>query len=157
MKTYLPYFYKKAGVIIVIVAIAVSFIAGINKYEKAYIKGYNYGYSNSGVYIDSESTPLTYKEIISPELSNTLNWLGSILAFGGFLLYIFSKEKIDDEFLQKLRAMSLEKSLIFTWLVAFVFLIIKRNIDFEAFYILQIQLLSYVLIYHFYKRKFLAN
>jgi len=156
MKTYLPYGYKKTGVIIVIVAIAVSFIAGINDFEKG-LMGYSYDYSNSGVYTDSGSTYSNYKEIISPELSNTLNWVGSILAFGGFLLYIFSKEKIEDEFLQKLRAMSLEKSLIFTWLVVFVFLIIKRNIDFEAFYILQIQLFSYVLIYHFYKSKFLAN
>jgi len=97
MKTYLPYCYKKTGVVIVFVAIAIALIAGINDLEKGYVKGYNYG--NSGVYIDSGSTPLTYKEIISPELSNTLNWVSSILAFGGFLLYIFSKEKIEDEFL----------------------------------------------------------
>jgi len=152
MKTYLPYCCKKTGVIIVFFAIVVSFIAGINDFEKGVVDGYNSGQS-----LDSVNTHMTYKQIISSDLSNTLNLVGSVLSFGGFLLYIYSKEKIEDELLQKLRAMSLEKSLIFTWFAAFVFLIIKGNIDFEAFYILQVQLFSYVLIYHYYKAKFLVN
>ncbi len=153
MKTYLPYCCKRVGVIIVFVAISVSFAAGINSFEKGYVKGYNFSQSIDNTNVGPIGS-LIYKEIISPELSNTLNWISITLSFGGFLLYIFSKEKIEDEFLQKLRYMSLEKSLILTWLFALIFLIVNRSADFKVFYILQLQLIAYVLIYHHYKMKF---
>lgn len=155
MKTYLPYCCKRVGVIIVFVAIAVSFAAGINSIEKGYVKGYNFSQSIGNTNVGTIS-PLIYKEIISPELSSTLNWISITLSFSGFLMYIFSREKTEDEFIQKLRYQSLEKSLLITWFVALLFFIFKQ-VDFEAFYILQIQLIAYVFIFHHYKAKFLIN
>ncbi len=150
MKTYFPFCCKRAGTIIVLIAILFSMAAGINSFEKGYVEGYNAGMGIN----NTKKGSATYEEIISPELSNTLNWISITLSFGGFLLYIFSKEKIEDEFLQKLRYMSLEKSLIFTWIFALILLLINRSANFKVFYILQLQLIAYVLIYHYYKVKF---
>jgi len=155
MKTYLPYHFKKIGIIIVFIAIFLSFIAGINSFERGFVEGSNFAQSiNQSA--NTGETALTYKEIISPKLANTLNWVSIVLSFSGFLMYIFSREKIEDELIQKLRYQSLEKSLLITWFVALLFFIFKR-VEFEAFYILQIQLIAYVFIFHHYKAKFLIN
>jgi amino acid permease len=155
MKTYLPYSFKKIGIIVVLVAIVLSFIAGINSFEKGAVEGGNFAQSiNQSINI--KNVPLTYQRIISPKLANTLNWISIILSFSGFLMYIFSSEKTEDEFIRKLRYQSLEKSLLITWLVALLFFIFKQ-VEFEAFYILQIQLIAYVFIFHHYKAKFLIN
>jgi len=155
MKTYLPYCCKKVGIIIVIMAIIISFMANANEIERGYIKGYNSA-SSLDRSINTEEVPLTYQEVISPKLADTLNWISILMSFSGFLMYIFSKEKIEDELIQKLRYQSLEKSLLITWLIAMLFFIF-RQVAFEAFYILQIQLLAYVFIFHHYKVKFLVN
>jgi len=155
MKTYLPYSFKKIGIIIVLAAIAISFVAGANDMEKGYIEGYNFGNSVSPS-SNAKETSLTYEEIVSPRTANTLNWISIVFSISGFLLYIFSSEKTEDEFIRKLRYQSLEKSLIITWFIALLFFIFKQ-VDFEAFYILQIQLIAYVLIFHRYKVKYLAN
>ena len=99
---------------------------------------------------------MTYVEIISPGTANTLNWISIVFSMSGFLMYIFSSEKTEDEFIQKLRYQSLEKSLLITWLVALLFFIF-RQVEFEAFYILQIQLIAYVFIFHRYKTRYLTD
>ena len=155
MKTYLPHAYKKVGIIVVLMAIALSFMAGANGMEKGYIEGYNLGYSINPS-MNTEETPLTYKEILSPATANTLNWISIVFSISGFLMYIFSSEKTEDEFIQKLRYQSLEKSLLITWFVALLFFIF-RQMEFEAFYVLQIQLITYVIIFHRYKTKYLTS
>ncbi|HDL01369.1 MAG TPA: hypothetical protein ENH23_03965 [candidate division Zixibacteria bacterium] len=159
MKTYLPYHFKKIGIIIVLLGIILSLVAGVNDMEKGFVEGY-VGRENLRKGIDTSShtrePTLTYKQILSPKLVNTLNWISMVVSFSGFLMCIFSSEKIEDEFVQKLRYQSLEKSLIITWFVALVFFIFKQ-VEFEAFYILQIQLIAYVIIFHRYKLKYLTN
>lgn len=109
IKTYLPYYFRKIGIFFVLVAIVISFIGGINDFAKGVVKGNNWGQShNSGMFPTKQTdkvidTPLHYKEILSSGISNTLNWIGITLSFSGFLLYIFSKEKTEDELIQKLR------------------------------------------------------
>ncbi len=155
MKTYLPYSFKKIGIIIVLAAIAISFVAGANDMEKGYIKGCNF-VNSFNPFPNTKEISLTYEEIVSPGTANTLNWISIVFSISGFLLYIFSSEKTEDEFIRKLRYQSLEKSLIITWFVALLFFIFKQ-VAFEAFYVLQIQLIAYVLIFHRYKVKYLAN
>jgi len=156
MKTYLPYQFKKIGIIIVLLGIVLSFAAGANDMEKGFVDGYNWA-----SVIDSPTNyniglTRSYKQILSPKLANTLNWISMVVSFSGFLLYIFSREKIEDEFIRKLRYQSMEKSLIISWLVALGFFVF-RQVEFEAFYILQVQLITYVIIFHHYKLKYLTN
>jgi amino acid permease len=155
MKTYLPYRFKKIGIIIVLIAIALSFIAGANEMEKGCIEGGNF-VNSAHPFPNIKDVPSVYVEIISPGTANTLNWISIVFSMSGFLMYIFSSEKIEDEFIQKLRYQSLEKSLIITWFVALLFFIFKQ-VEFEAFYVLQIQMIAYVIIFHRYKQQYLTN
>jgi hypothetical protein len=149
MKTYLPHYFKKIGIALVIIAFIVSAIANINNIRNGYAAGYN----SAKVNIDkSQNIKLTESALISTELENTLTWISLSLSFSGFLLYIFSKEKIEDEFIQKLRYNSLGRSLLYTWIIATILFIINGAVKLEGFYILQFQLILYVLIYNYYKK-----
>ena len=144
MKTYLPYYCKKIGVAFVIIAFILSFIANINDFCTGFREGYNESQSINEV---NETI-----QIISDNLGKVLTWISLSISFSGFLLYMFSSEKIEDEFIQKLRYMSLAKSLLITWIIASILLIINGEVKLEGFYILQFQLIIYVVIYNYYKK-----
>lgn len=144
MKTYLPYFCKKIGIILVIIAFILSIIANINEFCNGFIEGYNAD--------EPTITETPNFKIISTNLGKTLTWISLSFSFSGFFLYLFSKEKTEDEFIQKIRFMSLAKSLLITWLIVSILLIINKGIKLEGFYILQFQLIMYVAIYNYYKK-----
>lgn len=149
MKTYLPYFFKNIGFTLVLIAIILSSIAGANDFCRGYndaSSGVEYSYNN----IDEANR--SDCQIISDDLVKTLTWVSLTVSFCGFLLYMFSREKIEDEFIQKLRFMSLAQSLLLTWIVASILFLIDGDIKLEGFYILQFQLFVYVLIYNYYKK-----
>ena len=129
MKTYLPYYCKKIGIALVIVAFILSIIANINDLCNGFMDGWNASQSTIKEAADFN--------IISTDSGKTLTWISLFLSFSGFLLYMFSKEKIEDEFIQKLRFMSLAKSLLITWIIASILLIINGEVKLEGFYILQ--------------------
>ncbi len=153
MKTYLPYFFKRIGIALVLIAFMVSGIANINDI----CNGFEAGYSSAQINIEeSQNIKVTSYAVISTELANTLSWISLSFSFVGFLLYMFSKEKIEDEFIQKLRYNSLGSSLLYTWIIASILFIINGDVKLEGFYILQFQLILYVLIFNYYKKwKFL--
>jgi hypothetical protein len=144
MKTYLPYFCKKIGITLVIFAFILSIIANINDLSNGFMDGWN----------DSQSTITDAADfkIISINSGKTITWISLSFSFSGFLLYMFSKEKIEDEFIQKIRFMSLAKSLLITWIIASILLIINGEVKLEGFYILQFQLIIYVVIYNYYNK-----
>jgi hypothetical protein len=144
MKTYLPYYFKKIGISLVIIAFILSIIASINSLGNGFADGWNDA--------KSEITVASDFKIISSETSKTLTWISLSFSFSGFLLYMFSKEKTEDEFIQTLRYMSLAKSLIVTWIVTSILLIINSGVRLEGFYILQFQLVVYVIIFNYYKK-----
>lgn len=144
MKTYLPYYFKKIGISLVIVAFILSIIANINSLGNGFTDGWNDALS--------ANTTAANFSIISNDSSKALTWISLSFSFCGFLLYMFSKEKTEDEFIQTLRYMSLSKSLIATWIVASILLIINSGVKLEGFYILQFQLIVYVIIFNYYKK-----
>lgn len=149
MKPYLPYFFKKVGIVFVLIAIILSMISGVNDFRQGFEEGYraaSHSELQGVVQNDSES------EVISPELVKTLTWISLACSFSGFLLYMFSREKMEDEFIQKLRLMALAKSLLLTWITASVLFVINGDLKLEGFYILQFQLIVYVMIYNYYKK-----
>jgi len=155
MKTYFPYYFRKIGIAFVIIAFGLSFYANINDF----VEGFNEGRANSTKISKHEHEQLIQKEyhIITDKRSQTFIWISLSFSFAGFLLYMFSKEKIEDEFIQKLRFMSLAKSLLFTWFFVSPFIIFGSKYHPEGLYILQLQLFLYVIIYNYYKKwKFLS-
>ncbi len=150
MKTYLPYYCKKIGIVLVIIAIALSFIANINDFCEGFVTGFETGRSWK---IDNyEKAEIPKIAIISDVAGKTFTWISLFLSFSGFLLYMFSREKVEDEFIQQLRFKSLAKSLLFTWIVVSILIIVNSDIQLAGLYILQFQLFIYVVIYNYYKQ-----
>lgn len=156
MKTYLPYYFRRIGIAFVFIAVVLSTIANFNDVVKGFHEGSTRALRQGDrTYV--EENPVNY-HIISAELGKTLTWVSLSFSFAGFLLYMFSREKVEDEFIERIRYMSLAKSLLVTWVITSVLLIIHGELQLEGFYILQFQLFLYVVIYNYYKRwKFMVG
>ncbi len=146
MKTYLPYYCKKIGIVFVIIAIVLSFIGNINNIVEGFQDGWNSSQQHD------EDILLVNSNIITVKSGRIFTWISLAFSFSGFLLYMFSREKIEDEFIQQLRFLSLAKSLLFTWIIVSILFLIDGEIKFEGLYILQFQLVIYVVIYNYYKK-----
>jgi len=149
MKTYLPYYFRRIGIVFVFVAVILSCIANVNDFLEGWHSGSSRALQRDRTYVKEE--PVDY-HVISDELGKTLTWVSLSFSFAGFLLYMFSKEKVEDEFIERLRYMSLAKSLLITWVITSALLIIHGELQLEGFYILQFQLFLYVVIYNYYKK-----
>lgn len=146
MKTYFPYYFRKIGIAFVIIAFGLSFYANINDFLDGFAEGRNKAIHNK------EELMKTEYHIISDARSHTFTWISLAFSFSGFLLYLLSKEKTEDEFIQRLRFVSIVKSLIITWLLVALLIVFKSNYTIEGLYILQFQLVLYVIIYNYYKK-----
>nr|WP_319398040.1 hypothetical protein [uncultured Carboxylicivirga sp.] len=144
MKSYLPYYFKRVGISLVIIAIVLSFSASVNDIIA--------GWQDGRMTYQNNTNIRSVINIISQESEIILTWISLIVSFSGFLCYMFSKEKEEDEFIQKLRYISLAKSLFITWIIAAILFIINGDIKLEGFYILQFQLIVYVIVYNYYKK-----
>ena len=158
MKTYLPHYFKRIGVLLVIIAAILSFMGGMDDFRQGFSNSYNeveYSYDelknhpelHAGVIVESYFTD---------EEENTFVWISLLFSISGFLIYLFSKEKIDDEYIQQIRLKSILQALIATW---FIYALIKLCTDyqFEGIYILQMQLIVYVIIFRRNKNKELSE
>lgn len=105
MKTYFPNFYKKVGIALVIIAYILSIIAGIDNGQKSMNEDWNKHHPNEQI------NPNKY-DVISTEMEKTLTWISMLCSFSGFFIYMFSKEKVEDEFIQQLRFECLAKSFL---------------------------------------------
>lgn len=144
MKSYLPYYFKRVGISLVVIAFVLSCIASVNDIIAGWQDG-RMAYHNT-------TNTRSVINIISQESVTLLTWVSLIVSFSGFLCYMFSKEKEEDEFIQKLRHVSLAKSILITWIIASILFIINGDIKLEGFYILQFQLIVYVIVYNYYKK-----
>ena len=148
MKSYLPYFFRKIGIVFVLVAFVLSFTANLDDITRGFAEGYN-GTQNPDT---GRTIHVPDADIISSELSVRLIWISLALSLCGLLMYMFSREKVEDEFIRKLRYMSLSRSLLYSWLFAAVFMVVNKKTEFGGIYILQLQLILYVVIYNYYKK-----
>ncbi len=158
MKTYLPNYFKKIGIILVILSFFVSTLSTMHTHiDKSEYKEYSDSLNRKGIenVIADPFTTQTRKYI---------EWTGIILSFGGILIYMFSREKVEDEFIQTLRYRSLMNSLVITWiLIGILYLlkditspenwIVEVKFNTEAIGVLQFQLILYILIFHRKKKK----
>jgi hypothetical protein len=93
------------------------------------------------------------KELIfNIEEQNQLQWTGLVGSILSLLVYILSKEKVEDEFLSHLRADSMVKAVGFSWGFYFAIKPLNWTNQFEGLVILQLQILAYILIYTYQKK-----
>jgi hypothetical protein len=155
MKTYFPYYFKRIGILFVFTAIVLSFTANVDDIRRGFWAGYNHvDASVQGAELDRmmNYTPSFTKEEQQPWLNASL-----ILSIAGFILYLFSKEKTEDEFYQQLRFKCLTQALLVTWLfTGFVYALLPEY-QLDGFYILQLHLVFYTILYVYNKNwKFMA-
>jgi hypothetical protein len=147
MKTYFPYIYKKIGVTFVLLAIILSITANINDVVQGLLDAmYTNEYNPQSTFNESEF------KIIPTVLCRVLVWISLFFSFSGFLLYMFSSEKVEDEYIEQLRFKCLAKSLLYTWAIAAILIIINGDFQLQGLYILQFQLFAYVVIYNYHKK-----
>ncbi|MRT94069.1 hypothetical protein [Ancylomarina sp. 16SWW S1-10-2] len=160
MKTYLPHYFKTIGILFVFIAIVLSFIGGIDNSRQAFMKGVAEGSKSSQeLYGQTElTTPkdVDIKPYLTKKESDIYIMISLFFSITGFILYLFSKEKIDDEYIQQIRLKSILQALITTWLTYGLIKLIFKDYQFEGIYILQLQLIVYVIIFKYNKDKELS-
>ncbi|RZT95637.1 hypothetical protein EV201_0261 [Ancylomarina subtilis] len=150
MKTYLPNYFKLIGILFVVIAIIFSFIGEIDVHSESFIKSFTEG-SNFARGLAGKSEITHPDPNINPNLTketyNMYIMISLFFSISGFVLYLFSKEKIDDEYIQHIRLKSIFQSLLASWLIYAVVKLISSNYQLDGIYILQLQLIIYVIVF----------
>jgi hypothetical protein len=150
MKTYFPYQLKYVGILFVLVAVVLSCIGNVDDFMRGFLGAKEDTGLNIILNEDAENLDehLSYTPYFSQEEKSLyLHW-SLFLSICGFVLYLFSKEKIEDEFYQQLRAKCLTQALLFTWLFTGFIYWVKPEYELEGFYILQLHLIFYTILYY---------
>lgn len=151
MKTYLPYYFKRIGIIFVLIAIIFSFIGEINVHSESFIKGFTEG-SNFARGLAGKSEITHPDPNINPNLTKEVYdmyiMISLFFSISGFVMYLFSKEKIDDEYIQQIRLKSIFQSLLVSWLIYAVVKLLFSRTQFDGIYILQLQLIVYAILFN---------
>ena len=154
MKTYLPHFMRKIGIAIFIISIIISFIGSVDHFMSGFVSSYD---KYDDITVKYEDDMQAWKIInngliFSEEEQKQLSYIALICSISGLLVYVLSKERIEDEFLSQLRANSLIKAVAFSWLFYFILKPLNFFGDFEALSVLQLQFIIYIVVYA-YTRK----
>ncbi len=102
------------------------------------------------------NSSVNLKEIgITPSneyFGENLMLLFGILSYIGILIYMFSKEKVEDDFINKLRLESYQLSLIGVTIIGLIFHILGFDAEFGLESVISLLLISYLIIFAIKKR-----
>ncbi|MBN1112317.1 MAG: hypothetical protein JXA53_05315 [Bacteroidales bacterium] len=133
IKTFLPNYTKKIAFALYLVAVVFSCIANVDSFLS--------GYHDASTKAEYNPKNITYDRIPN-NLEKRYTWISLAFSFTGLLMYIFSKEKVEDEYMQLLRIKALTWSIVLTWLaVIFTMTFIS---PLEGLYVLQFQLVAFL-------------
>lgn len=130
---FLPNYFKKIGLFIFVAA-------GIPAMKKGFVEGYN---AAKGV-----STPEAFQAFnffsitITEPVYNSL----AIIGVAGLLMYVFSKDKVMDEFLVRLRLEAVQLTFIISALFIFAVLIFKVRWTVSAMGVIEYQVVLFLII-----------
>ncbi|WP_439182222.1 hypothetical protein [Carboxylicivirga taeanensis] len=154
MKTLLPYFMRKIGIIIFIICLIISSISGIDDFITGFTSGYNSTRLDKEISFESVEQDRTLNNdlLFTAEERNVAEFYGFLLALVGICLYILSKEKQEDEFFARLRGQAMIISVVITWSIFLVFQLTHWNTKISALSMFQLQMVIYVVVYAYQKR-----
>lgn len=141
---FLPNYFKKIGIFIFVVA-------GIPSMKKGFTDGYN---AASGI-----SRPETFEvfSVFGLTITEPVYNMASIIGVAGLLLYFFSREKLMDEFLVRLRLESIQITFILTALFLFLMLFFEHNRRISAVGLIEYQVVLFLIINTVRKFRVLAG
>ncbi len=153
MKIYiLPNWFKKIGLTFFIVA---SLLNGSINFLNSSNKLYSIDAPLPGINVNElgiDSASNGFKGLINAFTGGALPYIINILAIIGIFVYIVSREKVEDDFINKLRLESFQLTTIIGLMVATVFYIVAGETKFTLDYFIFPLLWSYLIIF-FLKRK----
>ena len=85
---------------------------------------------------------------------NSHLWFSDIILYLGLIIYFLSKEKIEDDYINKLRLESYQLTIIIGVILSFITFIIFKNIEIQNSLFLESFLMIYLLIFWYKKRQF---
>lgn len=135
MMTYqfLPNFFKKIGLLVFVVA-------GIPSMKKGFVEGYNdaQGIATPDAFLAFNFFSITITEPIYNSLA--------IIGVAGLLMYLFSKDRLMDEFLVRLRLEAVQLTFIISALFIFAVLIFKVSWTVSAMGVIEYQVVLFLII-----------
>jgi len=155
MKTYLPYHMRKIGISLFILGASITFTGEIDDFMAGFTAGFNETTLGESISYE-EGLKIWEKQnnglIFSEAERSQWGLVGFILSLSGLLIYIFSKEKIEDEFISHIRGKSMIKSVAITWTLFLLLKFFNWDETISALEIMQLQILVYILIYTYTKK-----
>ncbi|CDF77761.1 conserved hypothetical membrane protein [Formosa agariphila KMM 3901] len=146
----LPNWYKKIGILIfitfAILAGSDDFRAGWNSVE--YTSPYKSPLNNHEDTTQGETKPETHHFYFGKETTH----LFSILSIAGLFIYMLSKEKIEDDYINKLRADSFQLSILIFLLVSLGIYAFQGNLNMPLDYFLFLYMMLFLIIFSIKKR-----
>ena len=145
----LPNWFKKIAIIIFVVS---TILSGADDFIAGYKEGYNKERTNSSMYekyIISDHNNYYFTNMIGGK--KVAHGLG-ILASLALLAYLFSKEKIEDDYIKLLRLEAFQLSFIIITLFALIFYIFEKEFLFGIGDSVNFFMFLYLLIFYFKKR-----
>ncbi len=136
----LPHWGKKLGVIMFVVF---TFLEGHDDFIRGFFEGYT-----------GKPFSLTDNDIFSFNLyfGEHLMLIFGLLSMLGMLVYMFSKEKIEDDYIQKLRLESFQLSFIFVTGIAFILYLFGVNSEVDMATVISFLLGVYLIVFAIKKR-----
>ena len=133
----LPHFFKRIGIVIFFIALIVN---SIDEGRRSFMEGHN----------DASDTPIEYD--FHPVLPAKAMHISDFTILIGLLIYVLSKNKKEDEFMQKLRYESAFIVLVLSLFIILILYIINPNIKIDPSSLISMQMVFY-LILRLLKRK----
>ncbi|HBX65604.1 MAG: hypothetical protein CL670_14175 [Balneola sp.] len=130
---FLPNVFKKIGLFIFVAA-------GIPAMKRGFIDGWN---ASEGI-----SAPETFEAftVFGVMITEPIYNLMSIIGVIGLLIYLFSKDRMMDEFLTKLRLEAVQLTFILTALFMFVMMVFNSSFKVSALGLIEYQLVLFLII-----------
>lgn len=98
-------------------------------------------------FTSNEHESFTEKIITSP----VSRWL-EFFSMLGMLIYMLSKEKVEDDYINKLRLESFQLTTLIGLVIGFILYFFNRNLEFSLSYFIFLFLLTFLIIFSFKKR-----
>lgn len=145
MKTQiLPNWCKKVGLLIFIIF---SFLGSGDDFMDGLKSGYN-DYSNNNHIINTRENTTTFSSYFGENLTHFFEILGII----GILIYMISKEKIEDDYINKLRLESFQLTSIIGLLISILLYAFSKDLEVTLDYFIMLYLMFYLIIFFIKKR-----
>ena len=140
-----PNWCKKLGVIIFVIF---SVLSGFDDF----LLGYNEGVKDAALQLD-ETSIKTYNETpFTDYFGEKTILLFSTLSLVGMLIYMLSKENIEDDFINKLRLESYQLAFIIITFITLILYIFGFSLDISVDTVIFLLIVSYLIIFAIKKR-----